>query len=251
VNRTLIWILAVVLTLALSVWQRRTGPTYPVSGSVAVEGKDIRYRLDRSFAGPGDAPVRIPAPPPLAGTLEYRPAGTNGAWTQAAMVREGEELAGALPHRPMASKVEYRVTLRGASESAQLGPVTLRFRESVPAAVLIPHILAMFLGFLFAARAGLGAAAGQESRRFAIAALVVLGIGGLILGPIVQKIALGAFWTGWPIGPDLTDNKTFVAWACWLPAVLSRRRQWVVIAALVTFVVFAIPHSVLSGNVVR
>ena len=110
----------------------------------------------------------------------------------------------------------------------------------------------MFLGFLFAARAGFAAANHEEIRPFALAALVLLGVGGLILGPIVQKTGLGAYWTGWPFGPDLTDNKTLVAWLFWLPPLFSRRRgRWAIVGAVVTFVVFAIPHSVLSGNVAR
>ena len=37
-----------------------------------------------------------------------------------------------------------------------------------------------------------------------------LGLGGMILGPIVQKYAFGAYWTGIPFGHDLTDAKNLV-----------------------------------------
>ena len=249
-NRTLIWTCAVVLTVALSYWQRRSGPTYAVRGDVAIEGQNIAYRLERSFAGPGDAPVRIPAPA-LKGVLNYRPAASNAAWTAIEMVREGDNLVAWLPHQPIAGKLEYKVMLRGATQTVWLNPVTIRFRGDVPPAILIPHILAMFLGFLFAARAALAVANHEEPHRFALAALVLLGVGGLILGPIVQKIALGDYWTGWPFGPDLTDNKTLVAWLFWLPPVFRRRGRWVILGAVVTFLVFAIPHSAFSGNIAR
>ena len=249
-NRIMIWTCAVALTVALSVWQRRSGPTYAVRGEVTIEGQNVRYRLERSFAGGGDAPVRIPARA-VSGVLNYRPAGSNAVWTAVEMVREGENLVAWLPHQPIAGKLEYKVMLRGAAATVWLQPVTLRFRGEVPVAILAPHILAMFLGFLFAARAGLAAANHQEARPFALAALVLIGIGGLILGPIVQKMGLGDYWTGWPFGGDLTDNKTLIAWLFWLPPVFSRRGRWVLLAALVTFLVFAVPHSVLSGNVAR
>ncbi len=45
---------------------------------------------------------------------------------------------------------------------------------------------------------------------------MLIGIGGLVLGPIVQKYAFGAYWTGWPFGEDLTDNKTLVMWLAWV-----------------------------------
>jgi len=249
-NRILIWTCAVGLTVALSAWQRRSGPTYAVSGAIAIEGQSVRYRLERSFAGPGDAPVRIAAPG-LKGALSYRTAGSGGGWTTVEMALEGATLVAHLPHQPIAGKLEYKVLLRGAAASEWLGPVTIRFRGDVPAAVLVPHLLAMFLGFLFAARAGLAAANGEDPRRFVLTALVLIGVGGLILGPVVQKIGLGDYWTGWPFGPDLTDNKTLVAWLFLLPPMFSKRRYWAVIGAVVTFLVFAIPHSVLSGNVAR
>jgi hypothetical protein len=78
-------------------------------------------------------------------------------------------------------------------------------------------------------------------------------VGGMILGPIVQKYAFGAFWTGWPFGYDLTDNKTLIMWIVWVAAtlVLWKRpaaRGWagrgaILSAAAVMMVVYVIPHS--------
>jgi len=36
-----------------------TGPTYPVSGEVTVDGKQIKYNFDRSHGGEGDHTVEI------------------------------------------------------------------------------------------------------------------------------------------------------------------------------------------------
>jgi hypothetical protein len=73
-------------------------------------------------------------------------------------------------------------------------------------------------------------------------------VGGLILGPIVQKYAFGAFWTGWPLGHDLTDTKTAIAMVFWLVATWRSKkpgggRAWIIAAALVTLLVYLIPHS--------
>jgi hypothetical protein len=71
----------------------------------------------------------------------------------------------------------------------------------------------------------------------------------------VQKFAFDAYWTGFPWGYDLTDNKTLLMWLAWAVAcgALGRpgrrdvpgwgRRGTVFVAAVVMTVVYLIPHS--------
>ena len=113
-----------------------------------------------------------------------------------------------------------------------------------------PHIVAMFLGLAVGVRALLGAVTGEkELRRFLPWALAMLVPGGLVLGPLVQKRAFGAYWTGWPVGDDLTDTKTLVSVVAWIVAWwLGRRwprvqRAAVVVAASVMLAVYLVPHS--------
>jgi uncharacterized membrane protein len=70
----------------------------------------------------------------------------------------------------------------------------------------------------------------------------------------VQKYAFGAYWTGWPFGHDLTDNKTALAFIAWLIAVIKLRknreaRGWAIAAALVLLLVYLVPHSVLGSEI--
>jgi hypothetical protein len=81
-----------------------------------------------------------------------------------------------------------------------------------------------------------------------------LTVGGLILGPIVQWYSFGAFWTGWPIGKDLTDNKTALIVLMWvISAIMLKRsknsKRWALAAAIITLVVYLIPHSVLGSEI--
>jgi len=71
-----------------------------------------------------------------------------------------------------------------------------------------------------------------------------------VLGPFVQKRAFGAYWTGFPFGGDLTDNKTVLMWGAWALACAvlwaARRgpaRVAVALASLAMLVVYLIPHS--------
>jgi len=252
---SVLWIIAFLITLASAAYQRRTGPSYPVSGKVTLGDQQISYRLPRTQAD-GDALVSIAAAEPVRGVLTWKRFGTEDPWTYLDMQRSCSELRASLPHQPPAGKLAYRVILQNGSERVTLGgePIVIRFRGEVPLAVLVIHVTCMFLGMLVSTRTGLEVFTAKPNYKGKIAVtLSLLTVGGLILGPIVQKHAFGAYWTGWPFGTDLTDNKTAVAWLGWAAAWVAVRRsskpgRWVLMAAVLTLVVFAIPHSLFGSE---
>ena len=133
-------------------------------------------------------------------------------------------------------------------------PIVVRYKGPVALAVLLPHVSMMFIAVLIGLRTGLGALFGASApRRLMWLTLGCLTLGGLILGPFVQKAAFGHYWTGFPWGYDLTDNKTLLMWLAWALAALAagpRPRQseaWsraaVLAATLAMAVVYLIPHS--------
>jgi hypothetical protein len=167
------------------------------------------------------------------------------------MNREGEYLTVELPHLPPAGKFEYIVTINDNSKEYQLTetPVVIRYKGHVPLYILIPHIIFMFTAMLYSSRTGIEAIfKGSRTYRYTKVTIVSLLIGGLILGPIVQKFAFGDYWTGWPFGGDWTDNKTIVAFLFWAIAgfALHKNRQnrlWPIIASIVLLSIYMIPHS--------
>jgi hypothetical protein len=243
--------------LASAVWQRLTGPTYPRRGGTTVAGQDVRWRLLRSSISGEPFMVAVPAPAGVRGAVHYRRYPTGEPFREVAMSREGETLVGLLPTQPPAGKLEYYVELKAPGGPVRIpegGPVVMRFKGDVPALVLIPHVVTMFVSMMIGIRAALAAALGRpEARRYAWVAVVGIAIGGLVLGPIVQKHAFGAFWTGWPFGSDLTDTKTFAMWLAWVAAVvvfwrrrdpLDRAARWVTVAAAVVMIaMYIVPHS--------
>ena len=266
----LLWFLAVVLMLSSAVYQRLTGPTHPVRGEMMVEGQPQKYRLLRSEESVREARIAIPAPMPGAtGRLFYRRYPTDDGYSLVPMVTETtedgrEELAGYLPAQPASGKLEYRIevgTPRGVMRipSGEDGPdsetIVMRYKDPVPLPILLSHVAFMFFAVLVGMRAGLGALfAPGKVRRDAWTSLVLMTVGGMILGPIVQKYAFGAYWTGFPWGYDLTDNKTLIMWLAWIAAcgVLGwkakdvpgwKGRLSVLVAAVVMTVVYLIPHS--------
>jgi len=256
---TALWILAVVLMLSSAVFQRRTGPSYPLRGEFQVAGETYAHRLVRTHETTGAAVVRVPQPRGVdEGRLYVKRYPTDDPFAPTPLVAEEGELLGVLPLQPAAGKLEYFVVLEAPEGRVRVpveGTAILRYKDPVPGAVLVPHVILMFFAMLIGVRTALGALVHPVGiRTWAWITLGLMTAGGMILGPIVQKYAFGAYWTGWPLGTDLTDNKTLVMWLAWIAAVLVlwRRpdpREWVgrgaiVVAALVMMVVYLIPHSV-------
>lgn len=256
-RKGLFWFLAVVITLGSAVYQRMTGPTYPLKGKAVIDGKEVKYKLVRSAETTGEAEVAVPAPAPIAGRLEWKRFPTEDAWARVALVRDGERLVGRLPVQPRAGKVAYRVYL-GQDEAAPPvtgdDPVILRYKDPVPAWVVIPHVVIIFAGLLFAAAAGLAALDRKRNpRQYVLWTVALLFLGGFFLGPLMQKFAFGVAWTGFPLGTDLTDNKTLIAFLFWIVALVAGRkgkpaRPFVIAASLVTLLIFLIPHSLLGSQ---
>lgn len=254
---TVLWILALLMTLAAAFWQEVTGPTFPIRTRVTLGGRLYGVKLIRSWST-GDQPVEIAIDDrDVYGRVRWRRYPTSDPWQEQPMQRSAGVLRAALPHQPPAGKLEYQVELARGNQRIILPdrPAVTRFKGEVGPTILVPHIFAMFLGMLFSTRAGLEALVKGPGRRWqtTVAFLLLLG-GGFVLGPLVQKAAFGAYWTGVPWGYDLTDNKTLIAVAAWLLAAwrIYRRptARWsIVFAALVTLVVFAIPHSVWGSQI--
>lgn len=254
----LLWVVAVAFMLVFVVYQRMTGPTYPIKGKVAFVGETIKYKLIRSWGKTGDAEIKLETPNNyITGTFKYRRFKSYDGWTYVPMQKSNGYLIAFIPHQPPAGKVMYNIILRSGKNSVVLckEPVIIRFTGIVPPFVLWPHIIIMFLAMVFAIRALMEAISkGDKIFILTLFTFSMFLIGGLILGPIVQKYAFNAYWTGWPFGHDLTDNKVLAAFILWLVALIKtwknrQHRAWVIIAGLGLIAVYLIPHSLLGSEI--
>jgi hypothetical protein len=254
VNKTqsiLLWIFAIVFTISAAIYQRLTGPTHPKRVDITIKGEDYLFKLIRSHGGDTDATISLEVPEHIDGTVQYKRYKTSDEYTLVPMTRNGQELTAALPHQPPAGKLQYIVSLNDGKDEYVLNedPVVIRFKGEVALFVLIPHIFFMFMAMLFSLRTGIEAIfKGTRTFKYARITLISLVIGGLMLGPIVQWMAFGDFWTGWPFGGDWTDNKTLAAVLGWFIAFMVLRKKpenrlWPIIAFLILFAMYMIPHS--------
>lgn len=272
-KKFLIWIAAIAITLGAAIYQRTTGPTYERDETVNLLDSVWEVELIRSN-GPRDARIKLPMKDDnLDAKLYYKRYKVTEEWTAVnfemqeikydswfmtkVMGYEDEEaLVAYLPVQPPAGKLEYFIELKTNTEEVNIAkdqPVVIRFKEDVPASVLIPHILLMFLTMLFATVAGIYAIAKIDRfRRITKWTFWILLFGGFLFGPWVQWYAFGDWWTGIPFGWDLTDNKTLFAFVFWIAAFFGNRKKsrpaLVILAAVMTLVIFSIPHSLFGSE---
>ena len=166
--------------------------------------------------------------------------------------QEGQILKSELPNQPPAGKLIYFMKVNYKDSVQELGslkdPIYIRYKGEVPTAVLAPHVICMFLSMLLSVVALFEAI--YKTNIYVMVGRITLGclfIGGMILGPIVQKYAFGVYWAGFPYDWDLTDNKLLIGVLGWVFAFILTwkvKRRWpVVVAAVILFAVYSIPHS--------
>jgi len=257
-HKVLLGILAVVITLSSAVYQRMTGPSSPVRGKIILGDQPIKYKLLRNETIGRDVEISLEVPDQsINGVVKYRRYKSNDDWQVIPLVRTDSRLTAELPEQPAAGKLMYLVSLSRNGQTVSLtenDPVILRYKGAVPLAVLLPHILFIFMAMLYSNRAGLEAFdADGKSRRYLLIVFWLFILGGFIFGPLVQKYAFGAFWTGVPLGYDLTDNKVLLAMAGWIVALVKNRggrdgRGWIFFAAILMLAIYLIPHSLLGSE---
>lgn len=267
-KRSTLWFFAFLLAASAMIYQRATGPTYPVKIRV---DDGVTAKLIRTHESTSDAIVELPAPlsklKPSA-TLFYKRYRTSDEFKSITMspVMDGDlyKLQAALPKQPAAGKLEYYIEANIQTMSGWIDRrfpakadeyVLIRFKDPVPDGVLFPHVTLMIFSILLGMRSGLAALfAPYNMRQLAWVTLCGMTVGGMILGPLVQKYAFGEYWTGFPLGGDWTDNKMlfmFLAWvfACSIIGLKPRKKEGavgrivVLLATIVMTVCYLIPHS--------
>lgn len=253
----LLWVLAFVLTAATGYYQRITGPTYPKKINFNFEGYDYTYKLPRSYEVTDCPLVLSVKDQSVTARLVYRRYNLNEKLTEIPFKREADSLVAKLPAQPASGKLEYAVIFeKEGKEPLQITGhemVVIRFKGAVPGWLVIIHVFFMFAGMFLSNITGFyGMIRHKSFTRYALYTTVTLFIGGLILGPIVQKFAFGEYWTGVPFGWDLTDNKlalAFIFWlGTWLLSIKSPKYKLGIAAFIILIIMYSIPHSYMGSE---
>ncbi len=254
----ILWTTAIIITLFSAYFQRKTGPTYPISGEKIVSGNNVTYTLFRSWETGKNCPVRIEtSDTSLQGLVKFKRYKSHDEWKTIPMKRDNSLLTAHLPSQPPAGKIAYFVLLKNKKTVSLTDeePIIIRFKGEVPVWILIPHIIVMFLAMLFSTRTGIEVLTKRNHiLSYTKLTILFLFIGGFILGPLMQKFAFGSLWAGFPFGTDLTDNKTLFSMIFWILAWYKNRKKidkpyWILAASVITLIIYLIPHSLLGSEI--
>jgi hypothetical protein len=268
----ILWAVALLLTGACLLYQDTTGPTSPLEGTVKTSKGPVHFKFMRSENIGVPLQIALVNPPAgVKGDVKFRRYKSNDSWLTVGMapntfrferrgsVQEVKGVGLALPSlTERAGKYEYFVIVDDGTgkQFSVTGekPIYARYKAEVPNAVLIVHVLTIFISLLFAIRTTLEAMLPHGRWRWMIwATLVSLILGGFVLGPLVQWYAFGVWWSGVPFGWDWTDNKVLFELVAWIVAIVlnwgKRTERWSVLAAGgITLLVYFIPHSIFGSE---
>lgn len=265
-RRIILWIIGLLITLFAAVYQKLTGPTYPKKAKITLNGKEYKLKLLRSHGGEDDATITLNIDDKTVDAKilwKLFPPKEGENWNTNNFIQESTKdetiLTAKIPHQAPAGKIMYYISINdknGTQELFKEKPIVIRYKGGVPLYILIPHIFFMFFAMFLANVSGLFAAFKiPQFKRYTSITLILILIGGMILGPIVQKFAFLEYWAGVPFGWDLTDNKLLIGFIAWLIAFLLNRKKEnrisVIIAAIVTLIIFSIPHSMYGSELNR
>ncbi len=268
------WILAIIMTLAAVIYQRKTGPTYDKKMDVQVNDSTYQLKLVRSLEIGSGAFVKLGIDDTsISAKLYYKRYPSKEAYQSVDFqyatkpvhsflmnkvfhITEEKGWFAEVQEQPAAGKIQYYFEITdktGTTAYLEHEPVVIRFKGAVPSSILAPHIFFMFFAMFLGNLAGIMAVFRYKKYKlFTTLTIITFFIGGMVLGPMVQWHAFGEAWAGVPFAWDLTDNKTLISFLFWLLAfAMNRNREkpiYTIIAALVMLVIYSIPHSMFGSE---
>lgn len=178
---------------------------------------------------------------------------------------EGGRFFGAIPPHARGEKLAYYIEARTASDMVTRVPakekregfvVTVKGRPNIY--LLIAHIVFVFVALFFFVFSGYLAYRALQHRRslLYIPRIAFLGtaaffLASIPLGMLVAYQTYGQLWTGFPVGGDLTDNKSLAILVYWaVCAVLFRGSLWRKDPSQDLLPMVTLPYVHLAGTVI-
>ena len=204
----LLWFLAVLISGFYVIYEN--DPYDPLVGKEAFSsGVTVEYEMIRSKVIGLDLTIAVDTAKNVSGTVKYRRVSSTDDWAETPMEYRSVQIGGhgsskeevmmlaaSLPSLDkMAGKYAYLINLDLNGESLIIddgkgNPIVTRYRGSVPAWVLIPHIFFIMLSMIFGIRAAFEALRKNGNAVWLMwSTIITLLLCGFIFGPLMQLYA--------------------------------------------------------------
>jgi hypothetical protein len=169
----ILWLGAIIITFLSGYLHNVTGPDYPVSGSIGVDGKQVTFKFDKTYRGNDGYDVFIRSDvkdikafllwkddPVNALSQKHGKNHIASAWQKVLMADTGFLIKGKIPPHSPGEKVTYRVELNYHGKQYFLPedkPVTIEFLGNVNSSIMNIFYFVLFGGLILSVRTGLEA----------------------------------------------------------------------------------------------
>jgi len=169
----ILWLSSIIIAFLAGYMNNVTGPNYPVSGSIGLDGQPATFKFDRTYRGNDGYFVTVNTDekdinafllyrnvPKLSYSKIIDSGSTNdiGSWQKAEMNYSGKLYSGKLPVGKPGQKIMYRVELNYKGNKYYLPTdkaVTIQLWGKVNPEILRIYYFVLFLGLILAVRTGL------------------------------------------------------------------------------------------------
>lgn len=179
-HRTIIlWLAAAIITFLVGYIYNITDKTYPVSGTIGVEGRKVSYMLEKIHYGfdPYLVILRTDVDD-LEGKIKWRIVNESDYWYESQMMNEEKILKGEIPFQNDLKEVEYKVSVSYKDKEYELAganSVRLKFYSKVPVPVKFFNGFLIYLILFLSVRTMLEAFnTNQKIKKYSFVTVVVV-----------------------------------------------------------------------------
>jgi len=236
---SILWISSILFVLLLSYFKNVTSSTYPISGTISIEGEKVIYAFDKIYRGKESFAVALRTDNKnLHGILILQksvpdtiPLTFKNGWLQ-----------GKIPLQPPGTIIKYKVYLQTEKSYRQIPDGVLlstKFVGSVPNSLSSTYVVLFFIGLVLSVRIGLAYFGfGGKIKTYALFTLISFSLCGLFLTPVIRLYEMGAVNTWVPPMFDMFSlPKLFYAGVWFVISVgmfNSKSKLWYAAGALFT-----------------
>lgn len=245
----ILWLGTAIITYLAGYLNSATGPYYPVTGTIGIEGEKVSFKFDRIIRTNEDYNIFIRSDKSdVKGELLWKKMNDKNDWNSVDIYEDSGILTASIPAHPPLTKCEYKAVLKYNDKEyplpADKKTVTILFLGEVPAAISILYFIFLYGGLLLAIRTGLDFFnENQKIKKLSLFTLIFFSMHALFMNPLKKSFEIGAVNKNVPDISAIFDLQSLLFLILWIAAVITffkvkSPRKAVLFFAIVTLLIF-------------